>query len=211
MKPIKIGLIDDQKLFTYGLASLLSKEYGFEVVFEAHNGEDLKYKLKEDNLPDVVTLDPKMPIMDGIATARWLREEYPNIRVLVLTGSMNTQTIMSMVRLGVRGCLSKDSDVGELVVAIKNLNDGMVYFPEYVTRIIVESMSNNDGEVKLSLMEKEFLKLSTAEVTYKEIADNMGITSRAADALRDQLFEKLQIKSRVGLALYAVRHKLIDL
>ena len=98
-----------------------------------------------------------------------------------------------------------------LRLAIKRVSRGEVYYPEFVTRLLLNTVNQQDEEVKLNGRELEFIKLASTELTYKEIADQMSISVRTVDGYRDSLFEKLQVKSRVGLVLYAIKNKLINL
>jgi len=116
-----------------------------------------------------------------------------------------------MVRMGVKGYLLKDSEPQTFEDALNRVSRDEVYYPDFVTRHLVDSINIDYNLVKLNSREVEFLKLAATELTYKEIADQMCISTRTVDGYRDQLFEKLQIKSRIGLVLYAIKHKLIDL
>jgi DNA-binding NarL/FixJ family response regulator len=211
MNSIKIGLVDDHNLFRQALTRLLKDENDFDIILEACNGEDFINKLDNNNLPEIVIMDVNMPVMDGFTAVTWLRNKHPNIKVLVLTGLDNDESILSMIRSGVKGYLLKNVDSYELLAAIRNIAQDRLYYPEFVTRVLVESISNDfNSFAKLNSREIEFLKLTATELTYKEIAERMCISSRTVDAYRDQLFEKLQIKSRVGLVLYAIKNSLLE-
>jgi DNA-binding NarL/FixJ family response regulator len=150
-------------------------------------------------------------VMDGISTAQWLRTHYPNIFIIILSMFEDAEKVLSMVKMGVKGYLLKDAEPYEFEQALKKVSQGELYYPEFVTRHLVQSFNKNTDLVKLNAREIEFLKLAGTELTYKEIADQMCISARTVDGYRDQLFEKLQIKSRVGLVLYAIKNNLIEL
>ncbi|GAB3922753.1 response regulator [Mucilaginibacter myungsuensis] len=211
MEPIQIALVDDHRLFRSGIASLISGFKGYHVMFEAGNGEELTNKLTPKVKPDIILLDINMPIMDGIQTAKWLHDTYPNICVIILSMFGDAEKVLQMVKMGVKGYLLKDAEPHEFEQALAKVSAGEVYYPDFVTRHIINSFNQQPELIKLNNREIEFLKLAATELTYKEIADEMCISARTVDGYRDALFEKLQIKSRVGLVLYAIKNKMITL
>jgi DNA-binding NarL/FixJ family response regulator len=211
METIQIALVDDHRLFRSGIASLINNFKGYNVLFEAGNGEELKQKLSPKNKPHIILLDIHMPIMDGNTTALWLRDTYPDIRVIVLSMLEDPEKVLNMLKSGVKGYLLKDSEPVEFERALQKVSQGEVYYPDFVTRLLINNFNQPVDELKLNVREVEFLKLAGTELTYKEIADTMCISVRTVDGYRDTLFEKLRIKSRVGLVLYAIKNKLIDL
>jgi DNA-binding NarL/FixJ family response regulator len=211
MALLQIVLVDDHRLFRSGIAALINKFPEYEVLFEAGDGEELIRKLTPKLIPDIILLDISMPKKDGISTAEWLRANYPAVKVIVLSMSEDAEKVLQMVKLGVKGYLLKDAEPNEFEKALKLVSAGDVYYPDFVTRHLVQNFNQHATAVKLNTREIEFLKLAGSELTYKEIADQMCISVRTVDGYRDQLFEKLQIKSRVGLVLYAVKNKLIEL
>jgi DNA-binding NarL/FixJ family response regulator len=211
MKTTPIALVDDHRLFRSGIASLINNIDGYNVLFEASNGEELITKIKSGLLPKIILLDINMPIMNGINTANWLRGAHPEIRVIVLSMSDEADKVIAMLRLGVKGYLLKDSEPYEFEQALQKVSHNEIYFPEFVTRYLLENINYPVDIEKLNLRELEFLRLAGTELTYKEIADQMQISVRTVDGYRDQLFDKLHVKSRVGLVLYAIKNKLLDL
>jgi DNA-binding NarL/FixJ family response regulator len=211
MKIIQIALVDDHRLFRSGIASLINNFIGYTVIFEAANGDEMISKIKPDFRPDIILLDINMPGMNGINTARWLKTAHPEIQIIVLSMFDDAEKVLAMLKLGVRGYLLKDSEPIEFEQALQKVSHGEVYYPEFVTRLLVDSINNPVDFDKLNAREVEFLKLVATELTYKEIADQMRVSVRTVDGYRDQLFEKLHVKSRVGLVLYAIKNKLIDL
>lgn len=212
MPNYKIALVDDHRLFTESLAGLINSLEGYSVVLIAENGLRLQEQLKQaTELPDIVLLDVSMPAMDGYATAKWLREEYPTISVLALSTHQSENVIVKMLRMGCRGYLMKDTRPSELRTALNAVAQNGYYFSEYVTGRMVHGIQHEDNSAKLTNRELEFLKLTTTEMTYKEIADAMGISVKTAEGYRESLFQKLRVKSRVGLALYAVKQELVQI
>ena len=208
--PIQIALVDDHRLFRSGIAFLINNFHRYSVLFEAGDGEEMIRKINTKLKPHIVLLDISMPKMDGISTAKWLRNNHPEIKVIVLSMFEDAEKVLTMVRLGVKGYLLKDSEPAEFEDALYKVSQNEIYYPEFVTRHLVHNINIDLSLAKLNSREMEFLKLSATELTYKEIAEHMCLSSRTVDGYRDSLFEKLQIKSRIGLVLYAIKNKLID-
>jgi DNA-binding NarL/FixJ family response regulator len=210
-EPIRIALVDDHRLFRSGIASLIDDFDSYTILFEAGDGEEMISKIDPSLKPHIILLDINMPRMNGIATARWLRDNHPDINIIVLSMYEDAEKVLTMVKMGVKGYLLKDAEPFEFEEALHKVAQNEVYYPDFVTRHLVDSINIDLSLTKLNNRELEFLKLAATELTYKEIADHMCLSSRTVDGYRDQLFEKLQIKSRIGLVLYAIKHKLIDL
>lgn len=211
MVPLQIVIVDDHRLFRSGIAALINKFPQYNILFEAGDGEELTRKLTPKLKPDILLLDINMPKKDGIETAHWVRNTYPDVKIIVLSMFEDAEKVLQMVKIGVKGYLLKDAEPGEFEQALKRVAEGEVYYPEFVTKHLIHNFNQQNDMVKLNAREIEFLKLAGSELTYKEIADQMCISARTVDGYRDQLFEKLQIKSRVGLVLYAIKNKFIEL
>jgi two-component system invasion response regulator UvrY len=213
---IKIALADDHVLLRNGLANLI-RDYGYEVVCEADDGRQLTEKIKGGAEPDIVLMDINMPHMDGYAATAWLRSERPQCKVLALSMYDDEAAIIRMLKSGARGYILKDSDPAELRQALIALQKGDFYQTELVTGKLLHALQRSDAEPSglsiqgpvLTGKEREFLRLAGTEMTYKEIADRMGLSPRTIDGYRDDLFEKLQVKSRVGLVLFAIRNGIV--
>ncbi|PJJ83159.1 response regulator transcription factor [Mucilaginibacter auburnensis] len=210
MGPLQIALVDDHKLFRSGIAAMVNDLNGYSIMFEAANGHELMRKISSKLKPDIILLDINMPQMDGISTAQWLRSNYPDVNIIVLSMFEDADKVLTMVKLGVKGYLLKDAEPHEFEQALSNVAQNEVYFPAFVTRHLISNFNKPVDTIKLNGREIEFLKLTGTELTYKEIADQMCVSVRTVDGYRDQLFDKLQIKSRVGLVLYAIKNKLIE-
>lgn len=208
--PIQIALVDDHRLFRSGIAYLINNFHHYSVLFEAGDGEEMIKKIQSKLKPDIILLDISMPKMDGISTARWLRTNHPDIKIIVLSMFEDAEKVLTMVRMGVKGYLLKDAEPVDFEDALMKVANDEIYYPDFVTKHLVHNINIDFTLAKLNSREIEFLKLSATELTYKEIAEHMCISSRTVDGYRDQLFEKLQIKSRIGLVLYAIKNKLID-
>ncbi|WEK36620.1 MAG: response regulator transcription factor [Candidatus Pseudobacter hemicellulosilyticus] len=213
-KNISVALVDDHVLLRNGLAALV-RNIGHEVVIEAGDGKDLISKLPRSPLPDVVLMDINMPGMNGYETTLWLKQQLPAIRVLALSMYDDESAILRMLRSGARGYILKDSDTPELRIAIDAVITKGFYYTDMITGKLIHSIKTPEDEhghrkaLHLNERELEFLKLACSEMTYKEIADRMHLSPRTIDGYRDTLFEKLNIKTRVGLAIYAIKHGIV--
>ncbi|HMO63374.1 MAG TPA: response regulator transcription factor [Ferruginibacter sp.] len=213
----KIVLTDDHTLLRNGLASVV-QALGHQVLYEADNGNDLVAKLKKGNIPELVLLDINMPEMDGYETARWLRTHYPDIKVLALSMYDNENAIIRMLKNGAKGYILKDSDPKELRTAIDDVLNKGFYYSELVSGKLIHAINSLGEEnssintvINLTDKETEFLKYACTELTYKEIADKMTVSPRTIDHYRDTLFEKLKVKTRVGLVMYALKTRIVEL
>ena len=218
MKEVKVILVDDHVLLRNGLANLINSFGGYQVLWEANNGKDFTQRLTPATAPDIVLLDINMPEMDGYETALWLKKNYPLVKVLALSMYDNENAIIRMFKAGAKGYILKDCDPSELRAALDSIANRGFYYSEMVTGRLIHTINQLDdydkpskGLVQLSDREMEFLKLVCSELTYKEIADKMFLSPRTIDGYRDALFEKLNIKTRVGLVMYAIKNGIVNL
>ena len=213
-----VALVDDHTLLRNGLANVVRGYSEYAVLFEADNGKDFITALRPQSLPDIVLLDINMPGMDGYETALWLKQNYPDIRVLALSMYDNEQAIIRMMKNGARGYILKDIDPSEFKMALDAVIKRGFYYSEMVTGKLIHAVNALDepGQsiktlVKLNQRELQFLKLVCTELTYREIAEQMYLSPRTIDGYRDDLFEKLKVKTRVGLVMYAIKNGIVTL
>lgn len=211
-----VAVVDDHVLLRNGLATLIRSLEGYNVLFEADNGKDFIEKLKPKALPEIVLLDINMPEMDGYDTALWLKRNHPEIKILALSMYDNENAIIRMLKNGAKGYILKDIDPAEFRVALHALVRKGFYYSEMITGKLIHAVNNLDEPeysirnlVNLNEREIEFLKLVCTEMTYKEIADKMFLSPRTIDGYRDALFEKLTVKTRVGLVMYAIKNGIV--
>lgn len=207
---VRIAMADDHVMIRQALAGLVESFGDYEVIIQASNGRELLDKLALGVLPELVLLDISMPVLRGIETAKIISSTYPGIKILALSMMDDEQSVIGMVRNGARGYIVKDAEPAQLKEAINHILEKGFHYSDLVTGRMIHSLQigSNTGEnaaPKLTDREMEFLKLTCTELTYKEIADQMHVCPRTVDGYRDALFEKLGVKSRVGLCLYAVR------
>jgi DNA-binding NarL/FixJ family response regulator len=208
---INIAIVDDHTLFRNGVAALMSEFDELKVVFEAENGEQMQQALAKHSasgLPQVILMDINMPVMDGYAATKWIKEKYPQIKILALSMFEDDKAVIRMIKSGAGGYVLKESKPKELLEAIKAINEKGVYINEMVSGKLLRSVSDKEDVPEFSKKEIEFLKLCCSELTYKEIAEQMYVSPRTVDNYREALFLKLNIKSRTGLVLYAIQNEI---
>ena len=213
-KIIPIAIVDDHTLFRNGVASLLSELNEIEVVFDAANGEEMISKLVAGALPEVILMDITMPVMNGYESTQWLKKNHPKIKVLALSMFEDDAPIIGMIKSGASGYLLKESKTADLVVAIQTVVNHGFYLNNLVSGKLIRSVQDDQPETKekvnqLSDREIKFLELCCSELTYKEIAGVMNLSPHTIDNYRETLFQKLDLKSRTGLVLFAIKNKLI--
>jgi two-component system invasion response regulator UvrY len=211
-KIIKVAMADDHVLLRNALASLIDSFGDCKVIHHSGTGKELTKSITAGAKPDVVILDLNMPEMDGFETTEWMQKNHPEVPVLMLTMYDSELSLIRLLQAGVKGFLKKDIHPDELKFAIHSVVQSGYYYSNHTTGKLVNLFRNNpDGNSRLqkamlSDQELQFLKLACSDLTYKEVAQKMGLNPRSVDSLRDQLFTKLDVKSRVGLAMMAIRH-----
>lgn len=206
----KVIIVDDHLLFASSLERLVATFPNFKVVFKAGNGAELQEYLTHSNeIADIILLDIKMPVMNGLETLMWLKKNYPDIKVIMLTMEDDENTVIKMLRNGANGYLLKDTDPDSLELALNETLTYGSYFTDRVSNLLNKSNGENFDNIDLREHEITFLKLACTEMTYKEIAEVMNLSPKTIDGYRHDLFTKLNVKNRVGLVLYAMKHNFI--
>lgn len=212
----KVAIVDDHKLIATAIGSIVNDFTDFEVIYDVENGAELIEKLKSpDNIPEILLLDISMPVMDGFETARWLRDHHPDVLVMALSVQDDEQSLFRMINNGAKGFMHKNIHPRELEIALQTLLREKIYFPGWATEKLYSNLNNPQGlnvtnPFNISTREEEFLKYVCMDLTYKEISEKMSCSHRTVDGYRDSLFSKLGTSSRVGLVLFAVKHKYYD-
>lgn len=214
---IKVALADDHILLRNALASLIDNFEECKVIYQANDGKELLTFVQGDVKPDVILLDLNMPNLDGYNTALWLQKHMPHIHVLMLTMYDSELLLIRLLQAGAKGFLKKDIHPTELKYAIQSVVQVGYYYSHNTSSKLANLFRTTTGDhillqkAMLNEQEIKFLQLTCTEMTYKEIALEMRLNPRAVDALRDTLFEKLDVKSRVGLALFAIKKGIVTL
>jgi DNA-binding NarL/FixJ family response regulator len=208
-----IVIVDDHILIAKALGSIMSNFEDFEVLYECQNGKELQEKFNvKKNIPSIILLDVSMPIMDGFETAKWLHDNHPSVLILALSMQDDKEGLLKMIKNGAHGYLLKNVSPVELETALKTILNKGFYYPDWAAKIVFSTMMSNETEkssttqhIDLSYREKEFLKLCITEMNYKEISEKMFCSPRTIESYRNSLCEKLNIKTRVGLAVFAIK------
>src|SRR5580658_655526 len=214
-KKIQVAIADDHTLLRKALARLVATFDEYAVLFEAEDGKAVKKNILSHLIPDILLLDVNMPGMDGYDTVKWLYENYPQIKVLALSMYSDEKTIIRMLRLGSKGYILKNIEPDELKLALDSIMKKDFYLSEYISGKIIsglhKDLGNPEDPIVLNDKEKEFLRLVCSELSYKDIADKMFISPRTVDNYRNTLFEKLKVRTRVGLVMFAIKNGLVEI
>lgn len=211
MKTIPIAIVDDHTLMSKALENMIAENPKYRVVLNQPNGEDFISGLEKiSELPAVVLMDINMPYKNGIETTEWLTEHHPDIKVIALTMEDDEKVLIRMLKAGAKGYLLKDMQPAILFQAIDTVFEKGSFYTDFVAqkllKVQTEDAKNASLLSDLKEREKEFIKLACSELTYKEIADKMCLSPKTIDGYRDSVFVKLEIKNRVGLVLFALKH-----
>lgn len=205
-----IVIVDDHLLIAKALEGIIDNFNDFQVIYVAENGQDLidKFKAKHQ-IPEIILMDISMPIMDGFETVLWLKNNYPGIKVMALSMQGDDNSVIKMIKNGAKGYLLKNTHPRDLEEALIKLKDDGFFYPEWASKIIFSNINSNKNgvrAVRISDREKEFLTYTVTELSYKEIAEKMCCSPRTVESYRDQLCDKLELKTRVGLAVFALKN-----
>jgi DNA-binding NarL/FixJ family response regulator len=216
MNVIKVAIADDHKIFRKGVILSLRQYTNIKFVQEADNGEDLINGIKESD-PEVVLLDLKMPVKDGIETTKHLNKHFPHVRIIILTMYEDERFVGHLMDSGANGYLLKSTDPTEIKKAIMDVMRTGFYLNSFVNKVLLKKNyakqkfnPNLSSEIVLSDREKEVLNLVCMEYTAAEIASKMDISARTVEAIKDRLMERFGVKNSVGLVFYAMKNSLID-
>ena len=220
MKEIKntshsLILVDDHIVLRDALSNLINSFPEFDVIATADNGKDMMEKIRAGNVPDLILLDLNMPVMDGYDTAQWLQQNKPEVKIVVLTMYDSEISLIRLLQIGVRGFLKKDIHPTELHTALLAIAENGYYYSHNTTgklgSVFKKTHKSHSPFEKgiISPLEIDFLKLAATDLTYKEIALRLHLSPSTVDNYREALFDKLDVKSRVGLAIYAVKNGIV--
>ncbi len=211
---VDIGIADDHQLFLKSLSILVESFDDFNISVEAINGEMLLQKLdKMADLPEIILLDVNMPVLDGPNTAAAISSKYPQIRLIALSMKDDDSSVIRMIKSGCCAYLLKDMHPDQLEKALEEVHR-VGYYNADISNLRYRRLlqkSQEDEELQLTERERTFLQLACSDLTYKQIADQMHLAERTIDGYRENLFAKLNVQSRVGMVLEALRKNLVNL
>ena len=214
MKPIRVLVADDHTIVRDGLVALLNGSGDCQVVAQASDGittVDLAMKTQ----PDVVVVDISMPKLNGIEVVRRLTKELESTRILVLTMHAEEEYVMHVVRAGAAGFLLKDSASAEMLAAVRALAGGRGYFGTHASKVLAQQVQKPHAQLEdpyrdLTSREREVFHLIVEGMTTKEIARQLGTSTKTAENHRFRVLDKLGARNTAELIRYAARHGLMD-
>lgn len=214
-KKIRIALADDYRIFREGIKKCIASDDALEVVLEAENGKELLDGFK-NSIPDVVIMDLKMPVMDGMEATQIIRREFPAVKVLVVTMYGEEKFIIHLMDLGASGYLLKNSEPAEIRRAIYAVYENGYYFNDIVNKALLKKISTKDyikpsfnNNIELSGREIRFLQLVCEEKDIDEIARELTITTDDATSVQQQLIKKIGVRNIAGLVMYATKNGIV--
>jgi DNA-binding NarL/FixJ family response regulator len=216
MSKIKITIVDDYKIYRDGLKVGLSSDVNLDVIAEADNGEDLMKSL-ETTSPDVILMDLKMPVMDGMEATKMVRKKFPAIKVLVVTMYEDDKFIIHLMENGANGYLLKNAEPDEIIKSIYAVYENGYYFNDVVNKALLKKLvlKNNlkpsfNQNIDLTERELEVLKMICEEKTAAEIAKEIFLSPRSVEGIRQRLIEKIGVRNTAGLVMFAVKNNIVD-
>ncbi|HEU5364435.1 MAG TPA: response regulator transcription factor [Hanamia sp.] len=213
---INVAIADDHKIFRRGVILSLKTYHNIRFILEAENGEELIKGIEKEQ-PDIVLMDLKMPVKDGIETTKYLNKHYPKIRILILTMFEDERFVGHLMDSGANGYLLKSTEPAEIKQGIMDVMTNGFYLNNFVNRVLIKKNyakqkfnPNLNSQITISEREKEVLTLVCMEYTAQEIAQKMDISARTVEAIKDRLMERFGVKNSVGLVFFAMKNSLID-
>ena len=213
---IRVLICDDQEIVCEGLQRILDSDGEINVVGTVHNGLEA-LEMVDRLLPDLVLMDLKMSVMNGVVATRKIRERYPEIRVLVLTTYDDDEWLFDAIRSGAAGYLLKDRPREELINAIKGTMAGKAYIDPSVAGKVLSNVAQNmprqqpPVEISLSEREQEVLQLMTQGLSNADIAGRLFLSEGTVRNYTSAIFSKLNVSDRTQAVILALRYGLVDL
>lgn len=209
---IKILLAEDQVMVRQGLKMMIETDEEISVTGEADNGKEA-VSLCEKGLFDVAILDIRMPVMDGIEAAKILRTRFPHIKILMLTTFDDSEYVMNALKLGVSGYMLKNGDTASLIRSIKSALSGGLSLEDQVASKVMPILLQNQEERQidptLTPRERAILKCIGEGLNNKEVAERLGLSVGTVKNQTSHVLDKLELRDRTQLAIYAIRHRLV--
>ncbi len=213
---LKVALADDHQLFRKSLRLMLSTFKGVEVVLEAENGEHL-LELMAGTHVDLLLLDIQMPHMDGYQACIKVRKAFPEVKILILSQLTSKESVHKVMECGANGFFSKNTDPAQLENAIRSIRDKDFYFGTDLGTVLRDAIlwhKQNQSQytvMPISKREVEVIRLACQELSSMEIADRLNINVRTVETHRKRIMEKTNSKNFIGVILYALHNKIIQL
>lgn len=220
MGVIKVAIADDHKIFRKGVILSLRPYTNIKFVLEADHGQQLLDGLQEipvEDKPDVILMDLRMPMKDGIETTKQVAKQFPQIHIIALTMFEDERFVSHMMEIGANGYLLKSADPAEIKRAIMEVMSKGYYLNNFVNRILLKKSHSKtkaiptlNSEITLNDRERDVIKYICMEFTAQEIAQKLEVSPRTVEAIKDRLMERFGAKNTAGLVFFAVKNNLVD-
>ncbi len=217
MTLIKILLADDHTIVRTGIRALLEAEADMEVIGEAQNGREAVQKATELQ-PEVVLMDITMPILNGLEATCQIKKLFPQMQVIILTMHANEEYVLQILRAGATGYLIKQTELSELMSAIRLVHRGEVFLSPSISRTVIaeyirqaEAVQEEDSYDTLTEREKEVLQLVAEGFQNRNIAQELHLSTKTVETHKTHLLDKLNAQSVADLVKYAIRKGVIRL
>jgi len=202
----KVIVVDDHKTLRSGL-TLLLKDIGHEVIGQASNGREF-LDLLDENIPDIVLMDIQMPIMDGITATREALSKFPELNILILSMYTDEEYYNTLVNIGAKGFIMKESDHDEVTLAINTILSGRLYFSQELLVDLLKRKRETNAII-LKPRQKEVLQLLCEGLSSAEIANKLFISTRTVEKERSDLLQITSTTNSISLAIFAVKNNLV--
>lgn len=206
-----IIIIDDHNLFASSLSMMISHISEFNTLQIFNNGLDFVNFAKDNDLKldaEIILLDINMPIMDGVETMNWINKNMPDQKVIALSFNEEEKVVLKMAKLGVKGYLLKDCEPSHFKEALETVSKNGYFYSDKISKYIFDSINKPQKDL-FNEKESLFIKLACSEMTYKEIAEIMHVSPKTIENYRESVFDKLNVKSRIGIVLFAAKNAII--
>ncbi|MEX0967064.1 MAG: response regulator transcription factor [Bacteroidia bacterium] len=210
---IKVWIVDDHIIFINGIKNLLNGVNDIKITGEALNGREAVDLLDNQEHPDIILMDLKMPVMDGQEATRLVKQRNPEIKIIMITMHLAPETVTPILDSGANGYMMKNTGKQELIQALHQVSKGDPYFSNEVASALVASYrlseqakTEKEQPIELTGREQEVLKLILGELTTSEIAAQLGLSPHTVDTYRKNLLVKVNVKNTAGLVKWALKN-----
>ena len=214
---VTVFIVDDHSIFRDGLKTLLKEIPDVKVLGEAANGKEFLRKI-EKKPPEIVLMDIKMPVMNGIEATRKAMEKYPDMKIIALSMFDDYEYLDDILEAGAKGFMVKNIGIKELINAIENLMNGGFYFCDNMVKIAAKRLKKRDEDNEaqsiadsLSKRELEILKLICEGLSTKQISEKLGISPRTVGGHRNNILKKTGLNNTASLVSFALNNKLVNI
>lgn len=211
---VRIAVVDDHNLYRKGLIEILRKYSEFQITGEYSDGQDYINHLRyaDEEKSDIVILDYQMPLLDGISVCRWLKENGKKVKPIIISQYKDYMLVHHFIKNGAKGYMLKDADVKELYQTIIEVYNNGFFFNEFLPNdTIIDLVQNKNiivnfnNNIMLTDREKDIAKLICRQLSYKEIAYQLGISKRTVETHKNHILEKIGASKVTGIVVYATK------